>query len=134
MTSPTQPNQGDARRSGRWSTGHADTWGPYWDTLFPPREFNAFLEWKRSTSGVGIAKLLWAERQYLRGVYESVFGADPGGWPVHHPGVTLESTPTSRYAACLGCQWLAVPWLRSITNPLVLAHRHETTGGEFTGR
>lgn len=123
----------------RWSVGDEDTWGPYWDAMFwsadaPGRLISAWENWKLSSTGVEAARALWAYRECLRGVYESVFGADPARWPARHPGVLLRETCTRRYSACLGCQWLGWSGPRSSDYPLLDARRHETSDGEYTGR
>lgn len=118
-------NQGPARPSTRFSAGAANTWGPYWDAMFPPREVTAWIDWKRGSSGVNIARRLWGQREYLRRVYESVFGADPEVWPSRHPGVVLDAVAHTGHAACLGCQWFGA----SGQSALQTARRHEYSDG-----
>ncbi len=98
-------NQGSLRPSQRWSEGHSDTWGPYWDRLFPPTTCTAWIDFKRGSSGVNVARRFWAQREYLRRAYEAVYGPDPDTWPSRHPGVVLDAVPEGRYGACLSCQW-----------------------------
>ncbi len=97
-------NQGPIQPSTRWSEGHSDTWGPYWDALFRPREVTGWINWKRGSTGVNIARRLWDQREYLRRAYESVHGTDPEKWPSRHPGVILDAVSYGR-GACLGCHW-----------------------------
>ncbi|BBX17726.1 hypothetical protein MDUV_25860 [Mycolicibacterium duvalii] len=87
------------------SRGYADTWGPYWDVLFRPRLVTEWIDWKRASTGVSIARRLWAQREYLRRIYESVHGTDPVLWPSRHPGVVLDAVSATGHAACLSCQW-----------------------------
>lgn len=108
--------------STQWSQGYDTTWGPYWEVLFPPRQVSAWIDWKRGSTGVNIARRLWNEREYHRRTYESVFGNDPAGWPSRHPGVVLAASATSGYPACLGCQWLTRPR----GDALFEARRHES--------
>lgn len=79
----------------------------------------------RGTSGVNIARRLWEQREYLRRVYESVFGSDPEAWPSRHPGVVLDAVPSTGHAACLGCQWFESRGHA----PLRTARRHEYSDG-----
>ena len=64
----------------------ASTWGPYFDALFPPQEVSPWIAWKIRSTGVGIARRLWDQREQLRGEYEDVHGTDRALWPVQHPG------------------------------------------------
>ena len=98
-------NQGPVGPSTRWSAGASGSWGPYWDGMFPQREVTAWVNFKRGTSGVNIARRMWEQREHLRRVYESVYGTDPLAWPSRHPGVVLDAVPSVDHAACLGCQW-----------------------------
>jgi hypothetical protein len=84
------------------------TWGPYFDALFPPQEVSPWIAWKIRSTGVGIARRLWDQREQLRGEYEDVHGTDPARWPVQHPGVVLDAVPSTAHGACLGCQWFDV--------------------------
>lgn len=115
-------NMGPIKPSTRWSAGAQSTWGSYWDAMFPPRDIPAWIDWKRSTTGVNIARRYWNERETLRLAYESVHGTDPDAWPSRHPGVVLSDVPVGGYAACLGCQWFA-------GGGLPRARRHETSNG-----
>lgn len=110
-------NQGPIKPSTQWSAGNSDTWGPYWDAMFRPAQVTAWINWKRGSTGVNIARRLWDQREYLRRAYESVYGTDPEQWPSRHPGVILDGN-----AACLGCQWLG-------GSGYVAARRHETAEG-----
>lgn len=118
-------NQGPVGPSSRFSAGAAHTWGPYWDAMFPPRQVTAFIDWKRGSSGVNIARRLWEQREYLRRVYESVFGTDPEAWPSRHPGVVLDAVPVVAHGACLGCQWFSA----SGQSALQRARAHEYADG-----
>ncbi|HEU4360854.1 MAG TPA: hypothetical protein VFR27_05015 [Mycobacterium sp.] len=80
--------------------GGAGTWGPYWDALFPPRPVTPWVDWKRLSTGVNVARRLWEQREYLRRTYESVHGSDPLAWPSPHPGVVLDAVRWVVHAAC----------------------------------
>lgn len=118
-------NQGPRKPSTQWATGDSGGWGPYWRALFPPAEVTAWIDYKRGSSGVNVARRFWEQREYLRRTYESVFGPDPEAWPSRHPGVVLDAVPSISHAACLGCQWFE-PRGHS---PLLTARRHETSDG-----
>lgn len=125
-------NQG-LKPSTRWSAYDSDTWGPYWDVLFPPRAVTPWINWKRGSTGVGIARNLWAEREYLRRTYESVYGTDPAAWASQHPGVILAGGGRTVHAGCLRCHYFVAniePPLRALD----LARRHETSDGDFRDR
>jgi hypothetical protein len=83
----------------------ASTWGPYFGALFPPQEVSPWIAWKIRSTGVGIARRLWDQREQLRGQAGDVHGTDPARWPVQHPGVVLDAVPSIAHGACLGCQW-----------------------------
>jgi hypothetical protein len=110
-------NQGAIGASTRWSEGHSDTWGPYWDVMFPPRDVTGWIDWKRGSTGVAVARRLWDRREYLRRAYESVYGTHPKRWPSRHPAVLLDGN-----AVCLGCRWLG-------RDASAAARRHETPEG-----
>ena len=112
-------NQGPIKQSTRWSEGHTDNWGPCGDALFRPRLVTSWINFKRGSSGVNVARRLWDQREYFRRAYESVYGADPEAWPSRHPGVVLDAVQYGNHAACLGCQWLG-------GSGYVAARRHET--------
>ena len=112
-------NQGPIKQSTRWSEGHSDTWGPYWDRLFTPQQVTAWINFKRGSSGVNVARRLWDQREYFRRAYESVFGTDPANWPTRHPGVILDAVRYGTHGACLGCQWFG-------GSGYAAARRHET--------
>ena len=118
-------NQGPIKQSTWWSAGAAATWGPYWDAMFPPCEVTAWIDWKRGSSGVNIARRFWEQREELRRAYEAVHGTDPAAWPVRHPGVVLDAVPAVSHGACLGCQWFD----RSGNDPELMARRHEASDG-----
>lgn len=114
------------RPSTQASLGYGDSWGPYWDAMFRPALVTAWIDWKRCSTGVNVARALWRQREYLRRVYLEVHGDDPDGWPSRHPGVVLDDVSSSGYAACLGCPWLD----GRERSPLLAAQRHETSGGD----
>lgn len=118
-------NQGPEKQSTAWSAGASSTWGPYWDAQFPARMVTGWIDFKRGTTGVNIARRFWAQREYLRRVYESVFGTDPQAWPSRHPGVVLDAVPSVQHAACLGCRYFDARG----GSALQLARRHEMSGG-----
>ena len=60
----------------------ASTWGPYFDAPFPPQEVSPWIAWKIASTGVGIARRLWDQREQLRGEYEDVHGTGRALWPV----------------------------------------------------
>lgn len=122
-------NQGRVKPSTRWSAGAQNTWGPYWDALFSPRDVTAWIDWKRGSSGVNIARRFWDQREYLRRAYVAVYGPDPQGWPSRHPGVVLDAVATIDHGACLGCQWFG-PGRGSA---LLAARLHESSGGVLPG-
>lgn len=112
-------NLGPVGPSRQRSKGHEGTWGPYWDWLFPPlKKVSAFVDWKRGSSGVNVARRLWDQREYFRRTYESVYGTDPALWPSRHPGVVLDAVRYVTHSACLGCQWIGA-------GGYLAARRHE---------
>lgn len=123
------PGGGPLRPSRRWSAGASDSWGPYWDALFVPRLVTGWIDWKRGSTGVNVARRFWDQRECLRRIYQQVHGDDPAQWPSRHPGVVLDAVPSIDHAACLGCQWFE-PRGHA---PLLLARRHETSNGAFRG-
>jgi hypothetical protein len=96
--------------------------------LFSPREVTAWIDFKRGSTGVNIARRFWDQREYLRRVYEDVHGQDPTAWPSRHPGVVLDAVPSIDRAARLGSQWFDPHG----SSPLLLARDHETTEGKTT--
>ncbi|MGE2736085.1 ADP-ribosylglycohydrolase family protein [Mycolicibacterium vaccae] len=118
--------QGSSRRR---VPDESSAWRPYLAALFPSPPASEFHKWKRYTTGANIARRYWEQREYLRRNYESVFGEDRGLWPSRHPGVVLDAVPSTRHAACLGCQWFE-PHGR---DPLESARRHEMSRGDFVG-
>jgi hypothetical protein len=101
----TNPGGGPLKPSKRASAGAARSWGPYWDILFPPAMVTEWINWKRMSSGVNVARRLWDQREYLRRTYESVHGDDPAAWPSQHPGVVLDAVLWMAHPACLRCHW-----------------------------
>lgn len=122
----TSPPGGQLRPSRRWSIGYENSWGPYWDAMFGPRMVTAWVDWKRGSTGVNIARQLWMRREYLRRTYEAVYGANPDDWPSEHPGVVLGRGE----AACLRCRWFARP-IGGPVRTLDVARRHETSNGAW---
>jgi len=122
-------NQGRIGPSKRYSAGHQHTWGPYWDVLFPPAIVTEWVSFKRGSSGVNVARRFWAQREYLRRAYESVYGSDPEAWPTRHPGVVLNAVPHIDHPACLGCQWFG----GGSGSALLRARAHETSEGGSDG-
>jgi hypothetical protein len=116
-------NQGPVGPSTRYSAGYQSTWGPYWDVMFPPAQVTAWISFKRGSTGVNIARRFWAQREYLRRAYESVYGSDPAAWPSRHPGVVLDAVPSVDHPACLGCQWFG----GGGGSALLRAREHETS-------
>lgn len=110
--------------STRWSDYGRGTWGPYWDAMFSPRMVTGWINWKRGSTGVNIARRYWYQREYLRLAYESVYGSDPVNWPSQHPGVVLGDR-----AACLRCHYFDLQG--AALEALDSARRHETSGAEF---
>lgn len=97
---------GNLRPSTQFSA--ANTWGPYWNALFPPSLVTEWIDFKRRSTGLNVARRLWDQREYLRRTYESVYGTDPEGWPSQHPGVVLDEVLWMAHAACLRCRWFDV--------------------------
>jgi len=127
---------GDWVESTPASRGAANTWGPYWDALFPPRRVRAWINWKAMSTGVNIARRLWDQREYLRRTYESVHGTDPAGWPSQHPGVVLDEVLWMAHAACLRCHWFdssghSMKSPADLQQALVLVRRHEMSDRAF---
>lgn len=123
----TNPYGGPLQPSTRWSLGYENSWGPYWDAMFEPREVTSWIDWKLGSTGVNITRRFWAQREYLRRTYESLYGEDPELWPSRHPGVVLDAVPQIDHAACLGCQWFDPRGY----SPLLYARRHEYSDGGF---
>lgn len=112
--------------------------GTYWNALFPPRLVTPWIDFKRNSTGVNIARRLWNQREYLRSTYETVHGVDPERWPSRHPGVVLDEVLWIAHAACLGCRWFDarghyMKRPEELRQALILARRHETSDGEFRG-
>jgi hypothetical protein len=93
--------------------------------MFPPSQVTGWINFKRGSTGVNIARRFWAQREYLRREYESVYGPDPEAWPSRHPGIVLDAVPYIEHPACLGCQWFGV----SRGSALPQARAHETSDG-----
>jgi len=48
-----------------WRPGLATGWGPYFDAIFPPARVTAWINFKRMSIGVNIARRLWDQREEL---------------------------------------------------------------------
>ncbi len=81
------------------------SWGPYFDRIFPRSWTNSYGNYKRQTTGVNHARLLWSERERLR---QWARQSD------YHRGVVL-IVPEVAYPACLDCAWLGIS--TSATDP-----------------
>lgn len=101
------PNTGPLKPSTVWAARSSGSWGAYWAVLFPPALVTGWVDWKRGSTGVNVARRFWDQREYLRRAYETVHGRDPDQWPSRHPGVVLDAVPSIDHAACLGCTWFA---------------------------
>ncbi len=101
----------------------ASTWGPYFDAMFPPQEVSPWIAWKIRSTGVGVARRLWDQREELRAEYEDVHGTGRVLWPVRHPGVVLDAVPSTAHGARLGRQWLYVRAPRDQTGAVRRTHR-----------
>lgn len=118
--------------------GTANPWGPYWNALFPSSLVTPWIDFKRRSTGLNVARRLWDQREYRRRTYESIHGSDPECWPSQHPGVVLDEVLWTAHAACLRCRSFD-PEGHSMRRPkelrqlLLLARRHETSNGEFRG-
>ena len=135
----TNPRGGPLKPSTQASTGAAHTWGPYWDILFPPQLVTGWINWKRMSTGVNVARRLWDQREYLRRTYESVHGDDPAAWPSQHPGVVLDAVLWMAHPACLRCHWFDGPGFYTrrdgaLLRALDIAHRHEVSDGASSSR
>jgi hypothetical protein len=134
----TNPGGGPLKPSTRASAGAARSWGPYWDIKFPPAMVTGWINWKRMSTGVNVARRLWDQREYLRRTYESVHGDDPAAWPSQHPGVVLDAVLWMAHPACLRCQWFdAGFYMRregGLLRALDLARRHEVSDGADDSR
>ena len=132
MTEASRPRP--LKPSTPWSSGASNTWGPYWDGLFPPQLVTPWINFKRGSTGVNVARRLWDQREYLRHRYELVHGSDPAAWPSQHPGVVLDAVLWMAHPACLRCHWFdtAGHYMKnpdSLERALVLARRHELSDG-----
>ena len=114
----------------------ASTWGPYFDALFPPQEVSPWIAWKIRSTGVGIARRLWDQREQLRGEDGDVHGTDPAGGRCSIRESCLTRCPLLRTGACLGCQWLDVRghWMGHsdwFERASAWPHRHQVSNGVF---
>jgi hypothetical protein len=112
-----------------WVPSHAaNTWGPYYDLLRPPRRAPFTIDWKVVPRWIKYAERVWQQRQKRRYAYESGRGSGRTMWPSRHPGLVLDG-------------WLA-HWLfargycrrnRGFLHPVELARRDGTPDGAFLG-
>lgn len=111
------------------SAGYENSWGPYWDAMFGPAMVTGWINWKRGSTGVNIARRLWTQRESLRHAYVSTHGWDPTAWPVQHPGVVLDAVLWMAHPACLRCQWFGngyyIKHREEMREAEVAAHQHE---------
>lgn len=133
----TGPGEGGNLRPSRQLSATTGS-GAYWNALFTPTLVTPWVDFKRSSTGLIIARRLWRQREYLRRTYETVYGIDPEGWPVQHPGVVLDEVLWIAHAACLRCWWFDarghyMERPEEMRQAHLLARRHETSGGEFRG-
>ena len=89
-----------------WRPGLATGWGPYFDAMFPPARVTAWINFKRMSTGVNIARRLWDQREGLRQGYEALHGTDHSRWPAQHPGIVLDAVQWVAHLACLACHWI----------------------------
>lgn len=130
----TDPRRGKRGPSTQFSM--ANPWGAYWNAMFPPAEVTQWINWKRMSTGLNIARRLWDQREYLRRTYESVHGADPAAWPSQHPAVILDEVLWMARAACLRCRWMDSDGYYmlgpgNMTKALLLARSHEYSNGSL---
>jgi hypothetical protein len=110
----------------------SEPWGPYFDALFPKALVRDFVQWKRSSTGVRIARRFWEQREQMRSANASVPSAQASG---AHIGVVLDAVREIAHAACLTCTWLDARGL-SMGNPnwralaATIARQHELNGNE----
>jgi hypothetical protein len=83
-------------------------WQEYHAALFTPAVVRAFIKWKRHSSGAGIARRLWAQREQVRRAHPSTdaSSAADAATAGAHTAVVLDAVPQVAYAACLACTWL----------------------------
>jgi hypothetical protein len=103
----SSPWQGKLKDSWQPSPGR-EGWGPYFGAMLPPQRVTPWINFKRMSTGVNIARRLWAQRENLRHEYEAIHGIDRAQWPVQHPGVVLDAVEWMAHPACLTCQWFHV--------------------------
>ena len=98
-----RPSMG-AMRVGRTAADMGNKpWGPYFDTLYPRRLERDFVQWKRASTGVSIARRLWEQRECLRAANPYVASAQATG---DHIGVVVDAVLYIAHAACITCTWL----------------------------
>jgi hypothetical protein len=56
------PGGGRLGPSTRWSAGASARWGPYWEAMFVPRLVTSWIDWKRGSTGVNVARRFWDQR------------------------------------------------------------------------
>jgi hypothetical protein len=72
--------------------------GPVLGCAVSAQPVTGWIDFKRLSSGVNIARRLWDQREYLCHTFEAVHGADPTSWPFQHPGVVLDAVPYYAHA------------------------------------
>lgn len=86
-------------------TGTRDRVGPYFQAMFPPRRVTPWINFKRMSTGVNIARRLWDQREGLRQEYEALHGTNHAQWPTQHPGIVLDAVRWVAHPACLFDRW-----------------------------
>jgi hypothetical protein len=79
--------------------------GPYFDAMFPPARVTAWINFKRRSTGVNIARRLWDQREELRQQYEALHGTNQTQWPARHPRIVLDAVQWVAHPACLAWHW-----------------------------
>lgn len=115
----------------RFSEYGRTSWGPYWEVLFAPAMISGWINWKRASTGVNVARLLWGERENARRTYETVHGSDPHRWPTRHPGAVVEAVIADASAVCLRCDYFEP--CRSPDQAARAARHHEQSRGRYRG-
>jgi hypothetical protein len=93
-----------------------------------------WINFKRLSTGVNVARRLWEQRDDFRLAYEAVHGNDPAAWPARHPGVVLDAVQWIAHAACLGRNWFDAAGhdMRDrLPEAAENARRHQVSNGSF---
>jgi len=145
LTSATQtspqvgPNSlsGEEELQDSWQPprGLSTTWGPYFEAMFPPRPVTAWINFKRMSAGVNIARRLWDQREEMRDEYEAFHGTNHAQWPAQHPGIVLDAVQWVAHPACLACHWfhqgVAMQKADWQDRAAELALRHQASDGAY---